>query len=256
VDVTLFDSHCHLTDERFHDDVDAVLDRAVEAGVHRLVTVASDVADAAAARELAEAHEGVWSTAGVHPHVADTATEDAFARVRELAAGERVVALGETGLDYYYENAPRAAQRKAFERHLVLARELDLPVVVHARDADDDAAATVRDAADVRGVLHCFSSGETLLAAGLEAGWYVSFSGLVTFASYDGAAFVRAVPPDRLLVETDSPYLAPVPRRGKRNEPAYVRRVVETVAGMREEPVEGVAGTTRANANRLYRLEP
>lgn len=254
--MTLFDSHCHLTDDRFAGEVDAVLDRARAAGVARLVTIASDVEDAVAARALAGAHEGVWCTAGIHPHVAETATEAALERVRELAADTDVVAIGETGLDYYYDNAPREAQRRAFAAQLALAAELDLPVVVHARDADGDAAAMVRDAGrDARGVLHCFASGPALLEAGLDAGWYVSFSGLVSFRSYATPELVRAVPDDRVLVETDSPYLAPVPMRGKRNEPAYVRHVAEAVASLRGQTPAELAALATANALRFYRLE-
>ncbi|HKJ93715.1 MAG TPA: TatD family hydrolase [Longimicrobiales bacterium] len=254
--MTLFDSHCHLTDERFAGDVEATLERARAAGVTRLVTVASDVEDAEAALALARRSGGVWATAGVHPHVAGSAGDAALARVRELAAEAEVVALGETGLDYYYDNAPRDVQRRAFLRHLELAADTGLPIVLHAREADDDAAAMVKDAGPgVRGVLHCFAGGPVLLQAGLDAGWYVSFSGLVSFASYEGAALVRSVPQDRLLIETDSPYLAPVPRRGRRNEPAYVAHVAEAVAAHRGVAPEHIAELTTRNALRFYQLE-
>jgi TatD DNase family protein len=254
--VTLFDSHCHLTDERFAGEVDAVVARAREAGVTRLVTVASDAEDAEQALGLARRYEGVWATAGIHPHVAGGADEAALARVRELAKEAQVVALGETGLDFYYDNAPREAQRRAFRRHLELAAETGLPVVLHAREADDDAAAMVREAGDsVRGVLHCFAGGRGLLEAGLEAGWHVSFSGLVSFASYEDGELVRSVPEDRLLIETDSPYLAPVPRRGRRNEPAFVAHVAEAVAVHRGVAPEYIAEITTRNALRFYRLE-
>lgn len=254
--MTLFDSHCHLTDERFAGEADAVVERARQAGVTRLVTVASDADDAEQAIRLARRHEGVWATAGIHPHAADAADEAALSRIRQLAAEAAVVALGETGLDYYYDNSPRDEQRRAFARHLELAAETGLPIVLHARDADDDAAAMVRDAGhDVRGVLHCFAGGRTLLDAGLEAGWYVSFSGLVSFKNYEGGELVRSVPDDRLLIETDSPYLAPVPQRGRRNEPAYVAHVAEAVAAHRGVPPDHIARTTTRNALRFYQLE-
>jgi TatD DNase family protein len=254
--VTLFDSHCHLTDEAFAGVADEVVERARQAGVTRLVTVASDVEDAESALALARRHAGVWATAGIHPHVADGADEAALSRVRDLAGEAQVVALGETGLDYHYDNSPRDAQRRAFRGHLELAAETGLPVVLHARDADDDAAAMLRDAGHgVRGVLHCFAGGRGLLETGLEAGWYVSFSGLVSFKSYQGGDLVRSVPEDRLLIETDSPYLAPVPRRGRRNEPAYVARVAEAVAGQRGVAPEHIAEITTRNALRFYQLE-
>lgn len=252
----LFDSHCHLTDDRFDGAAGEAVARARAAGVTRLVTIASDVEDADAALALAADHDGVWCSAGIHPHAADTATGSALARVRELAAHPEVVAIGETGLDYYYDNAPREAQRRAFAAQLELAAEQDLPAVVHARDADEDVAAMLKDAPrGTRGVLHCFAGGAALLQTGLDLGWYVSFSGLVSFSSYDTPERVRAVPEDRILVETDSPYLAPVPMRGKRNEPAYVRHVVEAVASLRGAAPEQLAALTTANAMQFYRLE-
>ncbi len=254
--VTLFDSHCHLTDERFGGEVDEVVERARKAGVTRLVIVASDAEDAEAALSLAGRYDGVWATAGIHPHVAGEANEAALSRIRDLAGEAEVVALGETGLDYYYDNSPRDAQRRVFRRHLELAAETGLPVVLHAREADEDAAAMVRDAGrDVRGVLHCFAGGRDLLETGLEAGWYVSFSGLVSFKNYEGAELVRAVPEERLLIETDSPYLAPVPRRGGRNEPAWVAHVAQAVAGHRGVTPEHIAEITTRNALRFYQLE-
>lgn len=250
----LFDSHCHLTDERFTGDADAAILRAREADVTRLVTIGVGPDDAAAALAIAERNESVWATIGVHPHDAGAADETTFVRVRELAAHSRIVAIGEIGLDYHYDNAPRDVQRAVFRRQLELAAELRLPVAIHSREADADTAAAIREATGVVGVLHCFSSGAELLDAGLDAGWFVSFSGMVTFRNYDGQAFVRAVPADRLLVETDSPYLAPVPERGKRNEPAFVRYVAEGVAAIRGEDAEEVGRRSFENASRFYRL--
>ncbi len=252
-----FDSHCHLTDARLAADAPGLVERAREAGVTGVVTIASDAEDAARAVALAEALPGVWATAGIHPHVAAAADEAAWQRIAELAGRERVVALGETGLDYHYDHSPRDAQRRAFTRHIGLAHDLGLPLVVHSREADEDTAAIIREAGpEVTGVLHCFAGGAALLEAGLEAGWMISFSGLVTFRNYDGAELVRAVPADRLLVETDAPYLAPVPHRGRRNEPAFVRHVAEGVAALRGEAVEAVAAYTSRNARAFYRLEP
>lgn len=251
-----FDSHCHLTDDRLRDEAAQVVARAREHEVTRAVTIGSDADDSERAAALAGELDGVWATAGVHPHEADGADADAFRRVVELCERPDVVALGETGLDYYYENSPRQAQQRAFERHLREAADRGLPVVVHSREADEDTAAMIRAAeGSVTGVLHCFAGGAELFDAGLEAGWFVSFSGLVTFDGYGGEDLVRAAPAERLLIETDSPYLAPVPKRGRRNEPAFVRYVAESVAGLRGEPVEDLARSCTRNTLTFYRLE-
>ena len=252
----LFDSHCHLTDEKFAGEVSGVMERAREQGVVRVVTIASDPEDAERALELARGFDNVWCTVGIHPHAAGEYGKDALSRVADLAQDERIVAIGEVGLDYYYDNAPRGAQRRALKRQVELADDLALPLVVHAREADDDMIALIREIeGEVFGVLHCFDSGPDLLEAGIEAGWMISFSGLVTFKNYDKEGLLRAVPPDQLLIETDSPYLAPVPQRGKRNEPAFVRHVAEAVARMRGEALEEVAALTFRNANRFYGLK-
>lgn len=249
----LFDSHCHLTDARFGAEATEVAARARAAGVRDFVIIASDADDAAAARSLAS-RLGAWSTAGIHPHEAARHRAE-FGRIRELAEDPDVVAIGETGLDYYYDNAPRDAQRAAFEAHLALAAETGKPVVVHSREADADTIAMIREAGPaVRGVLHCFAGGRGLFDAGVEAGWYVSFSGLLTFRSYATPDLAAATPADRLLVETDAPYLAPVPHRGKRNEPAFVADVARAVAAVRGEAFEEVAGRTARNARAFYGL--
>jgi TatD DNase family protein len=254
-EAALFDSHCHLTDAAFREDREAVFVRAQVAGVTRIVTIASDVADARAAVALARGRPGVWCTAGVHPHVAGEASWSALEEVRELAGEPEVVGIGETGLDYHYDHAPRDVQRRLFDAQLDLAGELGLPVVVHAREADGDVAAALRGvSAGTLGVLHCFTGGEEAFEVAMERGWYVSFSGIASFRSFGVVDLMRAVPPDRLLVETDAPYLAPVPKRGKRNEPAFVRLVAEAVAAHLEEDVATVAARTTANAMRFYNL--
>jgi TatD DNase family protein len=180
-----------------------------------------------------------------------------MSRVRALASDNReVVAIGETGLDFFYDNAPRDVQRKLFGQHLELAGELGLPVVVHAREADEDVAAALRAMpADTSGVLHCFTGGPLAFAEAMSAGWYVSFSGIASFKSFGASEFLREVPVDRLLIETDSPYLAPVPRRGKRNEPAYVAHVAAAVAALVGRDVEDVARQTTENACRFYGVD-
>lgn len=256
--VRFADSHCHLTDRAFGADRTAVLARAREAGVERVVTIASDAEDSHAALELARANEGVWCTAGIHPHAVGGASaagaSAALDPLRDIAAHPRCVAIGETGLDYFYDNAPRAAQRRSFARHVELAGELGLPVVVHSREAEADTAAVIRDCAGtVTGVLHCFTGSRDLLEEAMAAGWFVSFTGIATFKSFD-AALARLASADRYMIETDSPYLAPVPKRGRRNEPAFVAHVAAALARLRGEAPERVAEDTWANTVAFFGL--
>ena len=249
------DSHCHLTDRAFSADQSAVLERAREAGVRRIVTVASDAADSRVALDLARGHDGVWCTAGIHPHAVNgSAVALDLGAVRDLAGHPGCAAIGETGLDYYYDSAPRDAQRRSFARHVELAAELGLPVVVHSREAEADTAAVIRESAGrVTGVLHCFTGSAELLALAMEAGWFVSFTGIATFKSFD-AGLARGALRDRYMIETDAPYLAPVPKRGRRNEPAFVPHVARALARHRGESLERVAADTWANTARFYGL--
>jgi TatD DNase family protein len=252
-----FDSHCHLTAERFHGDREAVVQRARDAGVVGITVVASDRADSEAVAAFVRGRSGIWGTAGIHPHDAGGQDSADIDRVRGILETEpRMVAVGETGLDYFYDHSPREVQRRSFLRHIQLAADLDLPLVVHCREADDDMSAILREVPQrVRGVLHCFVGGDELLEAGLDAGWSISFTGLVTFKNFDGASRLRRVPSDRLMIETDSPYLAPVPHRGRRNEPALVVGVADAVAQIRGESVAELARATTANARRFYGVE-
>jgi TatD DNase family protein len=252
----MFDSHCHLTDEKFDPDRADVIARAWDAGLNGLVTIASDPADARAALALARAEPRIRATAGVHPHVAAASRDDDFRLVLELAGEPEIVAIGEAGLDYHYDHSPRTVQRRVFERQLAIAADLDLPIVVHSRSADDDTAAMVRAAAGVTGVLHCFSGGPALFDAAIESGWLISFAGMVTFRTFDNAGLLRATPDDRLLLETDSPYLAPVPHRGRRNEPAWVVETCHAAAGIRGTSFDEMAARVTANARQFYRLAP
>ncbi|MGH7553599.1 MAG: TatD family hydrolase [Longimicrobiales bacterium] len=251
--MVLFDSHCHLTDAAFAEDLEDVLRRAREAGVTGVVSIASDLDDAMAAQRLASAHEEAWCTAGIHPHVAVEAKGDQRGRLRDLLGASRVVALGEAGLDYHYDNSPRDVQRRVFGMQLEIAGEVGLPVVVHSRDADDDMAAMIREyQGTVTGVLHCFTGRTRLLDIGLEADWYISFSGLITFRNYADAGLLRAVPEERLLLETDSPYLAPVPMRSKRNEPSFLPHTCTVAAQIRGAEPEALAAFTTRNARAFY----
>lgn len=252
----LVDAHCHLGDGAFTADLDAVLARARAAGVAHVVVGGGSLAESERAALLARTHAGLSATAGIHPHEARHWSADAAARLRDLLALPEVVAVGETGLDYHYDHSPREAQRRAFEAQLRLGADLGRPVVVHAREADDDVAAMLADAR-VTVVLHSFSSGPKVLEAGVAIGAYFSFSGMITFKSWSPAQALAGYAPDRLLVETDAPYLAPVPQRGRRNEPAFVRAVAEALAQARRESVDDVAQRTTDNARRVFgpRLE-
>lgn len=257
--VTLIDSHCHLDEERFAADRDAVVARAQAAGVARMITIGASGGMQANrdALALAQQHAGIVATVGIHPHEASTATPAVIEEIGRLAHTPKVVGIGETGLDYYYDNSPRPAQQEAFRQFIALARQLQLPLVVHLRDAYDDAVAIMREerAAEIGGVIHCFSGDRSVARAFLDLGFHLSFSGIVTFKTADELrAVVRLTPVDRLLVETDAPFLAPVPHRGARNEPAYVVQTAAVIASVRQQLLEDVAALTRANTERLFRL--
>ena len=255
--VRFTDSHAHLADPAFEADREAVIARARDAGAVALVCIGESLAQAYAARAIAERSSGfIAFTAGVHPH--DAAAFDPARDVPALAAllASGAVAVGECGLDTHYEHSPRLLQRRAFAAQLALAREHRKPVVVHTREAVDDTAAMVREAgsAGVRGVLHCFTGPARLAEAALAAGWYISFSGIVTFRKWEGDDLVRMVPSDRILAESDAPYLAPVPNRSKRNEPAWVVRTVERLATVRRVDAKEMGELVVANAARLFAL--
>jgi TatD DNase family protein len=253
----LIDSHAHLADPVFDDDRDAVIARACESGARAIVCIGESIAAAQRALQLTAAHPGyIFATAGVHPHDAGS-----FDPVADVASIERLVndgavAIGECGLDYHYDHSPRELQRRAFAMQLEIARRTGRPVVVHTREAEDDTLAMVVEAgeAGVRGVLHCYTGSHRLAQAALDVGWYVSFSGIVTFKKWDDDALIRLVPDDRVLVESDSPYLAPVPHRGKRNEPAWVSFTVARVATARGTDADTLGRLTLANTVRFFGL--
>jgi TatD DNase family protein len=247
----LIDAHCHLGDAAFDRDRDAVLRRARAAGVGHVVVIGGTLEESEGAAALARREPGLSATAGVHPHEARHWSTAAAARLKALLALPEVVAVGETGLDYHYDHSPRDAQRRAFEAQLALAAEVGKPVVVHARDADDDVAA-VLVGARVPVVLHSFSSGSKVFDAGMAIGAYFSFSGMITFKNWTMTDRLTACPPDRLLVETDAPYLAPVPHRGERNEPAFVRDVAMALARIRGESLDTLGQRTTENAGRVF----
>lgn len=249
----MIDAHAHLTDDKLAADLPDVVARASVAGLERILTCGEDVASSEAAIALAERYPGLRVAVGTHPHRADTLTPRALERIRELARDERVVAIGEIGIDLSGRSAPRAVQEDAFRRQVELAAELDLPVTIHVREAGD----IVRDLLDrlprVRGHIHCYSEGPEAVEDWMRRGLYLSFAGTVTYPRSDALRVaVALVPPDRLLLETDSPYLTPQPRRGKRNEPAFVADTYAAVAELRGVSAEDLADTVSDNAVALF----
>lgn len=251
----LVDSHCHL-DYFTGAEIEDILRRAAEAGVGEMVTIGVRMSQAEAVKSLAERYPNVWGTVGVHPQNAGEGPLPETAEIVAAADHPRIIGIGESGLDYFYDKAPREVQQEGFRRHIRAARETGLPLVVHARDADADIAAILREEREDGAfpfLLHCFSSGRALAEEAIAMGGYVSFSGILTFPkSQELRDIARDMPEDRLLVETDSPYLAPVPYRGKRNEPSYVPHTARVLAEVRGLSPEALAERTTANFRRLF----
>ena len=254
----LTDSHAHLDDPRFDEDRDAALQRAWDAGVRRILTIGNGTGpdQMGCGIPIAEAHDWVYTSVGVHPHDASKVEERHYDLLENLSGNPRVLAIGETGLDYYYDNSPRDVQREVFRRQLVLSRKLHLPVIIHTRDADGDTEQLLRENPPPGGVIHCFTSSEKLASFALSAGLFISFSGIVTFPRSQAlAAIAREVSPDRFLVETDCPYLAPVPHRGKRNEPLFVADTARFIADLRNISFEQAATQSSANFDRVFAVK-
>lgn len=250
------DTHCHLFWETFNEDLPDVIVRARAAGVRQMIIPATDFATFEQAARIADRFDGVYLAAGVHPHDAGTLPQDFIDRLRELARHPRVVAIGEIGLDYYYDFTPPHVQHRVLHAQLELARQLDLPVILHNRESDEDLLAIVREHRDgqLRGQFHCFSSGAEYARRVLEAGFHVSFTGNVTFKKSRLDPVLSLVPDDRLLIETDAPFMTPVPWRGKRNEPSYIPGIAERYAAVRHQTVEHVAAITSTNARQFFAL--
>jgi TatD DNase family protein len=250
------DSHAHVFWRSFDDDRAEVLERARAFGVERMVVVGTDVVTSRAAFEVAAGEPGLFPTAGIHPHDALGAGPAEREAIEELCLRPECVGVGETGLDFFKELSPRREQIESFYWHLDLARRLAKPVVVHCRDAADETARILREFQGVRGMMHCYTFGPAELEPFLSCGFFISFSGVVTYPRNEAnRAAARAVPEDRLLVETDCPYLAPQARRGERNEPAFVVDVLAELARVRETPFERLAAGTSSNAARLFGLD-
>ncbi|CAN5321800.1 TatD family hydrolase [soil metagenome] len=252
----LVDSHCHLDFPDFDADRDEVVARALQAGVGTMVTISTRVRRFSAISVIAERYPEVWCSVGTHPHNAAEEPDVTTEELTRIATGPRVVAIGEAGLDYHYDSSPREAQKQSFLRHIAAARITQLPLVIHARDADDDIAAILTEEMGkgaFPAVLHCFSSGRALARRGLELGCHVSFSGILTFKnSAEIRGIAAEIPMDRLLVETDAPYLAPPPHRGRRNEPSYVVETAKVLAEVKGVTADALAAATTANFHRLF----
>ncbi len=248
----LIDTHCHLDFPDLAADIDGVLARAQAAGVSRMITISTHVGRVERYRALAEAYEQVFFTIGTHPHYADQELDVTAAQLVQLAEHPKCVGIGEAGLDYHYDKAPRAAQAQGLRTHIAAARLAQLPLVIHARAADEDMIALLEDEMGkgaFPAVLHCFSSGPELARRGLTMGFYLSMSGILTFkASEELREIARNAPLDRLLLETDAPYLAPMPHRGKGNEPAFVRHTAEMLAKLKNISIHEVEEVTSSNA--------
>lgn len=257
----LIDTHTHLDDARYNDDRAATIARAREAGVGAFITIGCDLATSRSAVSLADQYPFVYASIGVHPHEAKQIGGDWYDEFRSLANNKKVVAYGEIGLDYHYNHSSPQEQRERFREQIQLARELRLPLIIHTREAQEDTIAILKEehASEIGGVFHCFSGDAWLAKEALELGFYLSFSGIVTFQSATALRDIaKTAPLNRVLIETDCPYLTPVPHRGKRNEPAFVSHVAQLLAALRaEEPgmtVEQLGDITTANAKRLFKI--
>jgi TatD DNase family protein len=249
----LVDSHCHLDFPDFAPEREAVIERAFAAGIGTMLTICTRLDQFDGVRALAEADPRIWCSVGAHPHEAADHAELMAERLVALAAHPRAIGIGETGLDFHYDLSPRDVQERVFRAHIAASKESGLPLIIHAREADDEIAAILGQEKPPPGVLHCFTAGRALAEAALELGFYISISGIVTFRNaVDLRAIVRDLPLDRLLVETDAPYLAPVPYRGKRNEPAFVAATAAFVAKLKDMEEGALAAATTANFFRLF----
>ena len=250
----LTDSHAHLTSL---EDPEGAIHRAEENGVKRIISISSDLDSAQSTLAITEKHNNIYATVGVHPHAAKTTSGEIIAEFEKLAKKPEVVAIGETGLDYYYMNSEKEVQINSLIEHIGLARRTLLPLVIHVRDADQDLTEILRteNISERTGVIHCFTGNYETAKSYLDLGFYISFSGIITFKKSDEIReAAKTIPGDRILIETDSPYLAPVPHRGKKNEPAYVRYIAETIADVRGMSFEEIAEVTSANADSLFQL--
>ena len=252
----LFDSHAHLNDEAFDQDRAELLETFKDAGVGLVMNAGCSLESSREGIALAEAYPWIYCSVGAHPDPADEVNEEVLEVYRQMCEHPKVKAIGEIGLDYYYETIHRDAQMRAFRIQMQLAEELDMPVIVHERDAHDDGMSIVKEFPNVKGVFHCYSGSTEMARQLVNMGWYIGFTGVLTFKNARKAVETAAsIPLERILLETDCPYMAPEPYRGKRNHPGYLPRMAEKLAQIRGIPVEDVIRVTTENAKRLYRIE-
>ena len=252
----LFDSHAHLNDEAFDQDRAELLETFRDAGVGLVMNAGCSLASSREGIALAEAYPWIYCSVGTHPDTADEVNEEVLEVYRQMCSHPKVKAIGEIGLDYYYETIHRDAQMKAFRMQMQLAEELDMPVIVHERDAHEDGMSIVKEFPKVKGVFHCYSGSAEMARQLVDMGWYIGFTGVLTFKNARKAVETAAsIPLERILLETDCPYMAPEPYRGKRNHPGYLPKMAEKLAQIRGIPVEKAIRATTENAKRLYRIE-
>ncbi|MCK8825000.1 TatD family hydrolase [Fuchsiella alkaliacetigena] len=251
----LIDTHAHLDFPRFNKDRQQVLDRAREAGLKQIINIGADEESSARSVELAKKVDMIYATVGIHPHNSKDMTEDTYSRLKDWTEQEKVVAVGETGLDYHYDNSPRQIQRAVFRKHIQLAKEVELPLVIHSREAEQQTMQILKEeaAAEVGGVIHCFGGDLEMAQQAIELDFYLAVGGVLTFANaYQLRRVIKQISLDRVLIETDAPYLTPEPYRGKRNEPAYVKEVALKLSEILPYSFEEVARITTENAQQLF----
>ncbi|MFP7295407.1 TatD family hydrolase [Bacillus safensis] len=253
----LFDTHAHLNAEQYNEDLEQVIERAKSEKVEKIVVVGFDRPTITRAMELIEEYDFIYAAIGWHPVDAIDMTDEDFAWIKDLSQHEKVVAIGEMGLDYYWDKSPKDVQKEVFRRQIALAKEVKLPIVIHNRDATEDVVTILKEegAAEVGGIMHCFTGSLETAKACMEMNFYISFGGPVTFKNAKKPKeVVKEIPSDKLLIETDCPYLTPVPFRGKRNEPSYVKYIAEQIAELREISFEELAELTTKNAKKVFRI--
>ncbi|KML08585.1 hydrolase TatD [Bacillus safensis] len=253
----LFDTHAHLNAEQYNEDLEQVIERAKSEKVEKIVVVGFDRPTITRAMELIEEYDFIYAAIGWHPVDAIDMTDEDLAWIKDLSQHEKVVAIGEMGLDYYWDKSPKDVQKEVFRRQIALAKEVNLPIVIHNRDATEDVVTILKEegAAEVGGIMHCFTGSLETAKACMEMNFYISFGGPVTFKNAKKPKeVVKEIPSDRLLIETDCPYLTPVPFRGKRNEPSYVKYIAEQIAELREISFEELAELTTKNAKKVFRI--
>ena len=254
----LIDSHAHLDMDNYKDDLEQVIERAVEGGVDKIITIGTDLASSKKALEIAKRYDFIYSTVGFHPHDADSASNNDLDELRAMAVEEKVVGWGEIGLDFFYNKSEKEKQIEIFKKQLEIAYDIDLPVVIHNREGDEELLEVLKACRSTghKGVIHCFSSNLKTAEIFIDMGFYISIPGIVTFKKADTLKEVAAnIPVERLLVETDCPFLAPVPRRGKRNEPLYVTYTAKAVAELRDIEFEELAQITTTNCKTLFNID-